>query len=75
MDALSGSGVAAGWSWIIGADNLYNFSSTPLSGAHSQESAMRKHVGWEGVFPAVTTQFRPDLSRSTSTPPRASWRA
>ena len=23
---------------------------------------MRKHVGWEGVFPAVTTQFRPDLS-------------
>jgi len=23
---------------------------------------MRNHVGWEGVFPAVTTQFRPDLS-------------
>ena len=23
---------------------------------------MRKHVAWEGVFPAVTTQFRPDLS-------------
>jgi 4-hydroxy-tetrahydrodipicolinate synthase len=23
---------------------------------------MRKHVGWEGVFPAVTTQFRSDLS-------------
>ena len=23
---------------------------------------MRKRVAWEGVFPAVTTQFRPDLS-------------
>jgi len=23
---------------------------------------MRRHVSWEGVFPAVTTQFRPDLS-------------
>ena len=23
---------------------------------------MPKHVAWEGVFPAVTTQFRDDLS-------------
>src|SRR6478735_6040312 len=23
---------------------------------------MRQHVNWEGVFPAVTTQFKPDLS-------------
>ena len=31
---------------------------------------MAKHVAWEGVFPAVTTQFRSDFS-STMTPPQA----
>src|SRR5258705_7568484 len=36
------------------------YFKTDLGGR--QDSAMRKNVSWKGVFPAVTTQFKNDLS-------------
>src|SRR5262249_38541821 len=51
---------------LAGCDFLYNKcriipSSTGRHGAR-EELPMSKRVTWSGVFPAVTTQFRADLS-------------